>query len=165
MLVFKKTYSCLFIPNCTRNHVITYTNLFFSIFPARKAKDALFFCSIFQVREAEKALFFLYLYSKRSKESSFFLLYFLQQDKQESSSHDLTRQNKLVIRTPTNSLWRAKTPKSKVIILLPHQNLLPTISLTWAFSKICRVMTSLFDRFMKTLISQCFEKCDKFTSL
>ena len=138
---------------------------FFSIFPARQAKNALFFCSIFQAREAEKALFFLYLYSKTSKESSFFLLYFLQQDKQESSSHDLTRQNKLAIRTPTNSLWRAKTPKSKVIILLPHQNLLPTISLTWAFSKICRIMTSHFDRFMKTLISQCFEKCDKFTSL
>ena len=26
LLVFKKIYSCLFIPNCTRNHVITYTN-------------------------------------------------------------------------------------------------------------------------------------------
>ena len=25
LLVFKKMYSCLFIPNCTRNHVITYT--------------------------------------------------------------------------------------------------------------------------------------------
>ena len=24
--VFKKICSCLFIPNCTRNHVITYTN-------------------------------------------------------------------------------------------------------------------------------------------
>ena len=24
--VFKKIYSCLFIPNCTRNHAITYTN-------------------------------------------------------------------------------------------------------------------------------------------
>ena len=23
LLVFKKNYSCLFIPNCTRNHVIT----------------------------------------------------------------------------------------------------------------------------------------------
>ena len=27
LLVFKKIYSCLFIPNCTRNHVITYTNV------------------------------------------------------------------------------------------------------------------------------------------
>ena len=27
LLVFKKNYSCLFIPNCTRNHVITYTNI------------------------------------------------------------------------------------------------------------------------------------------
>ena len=26
LLVFKKIYSCLFIPNCTRKHVITYTN-------------------------------------------------------------------------------------------------------------------------------------------
>ena len=26
LLVFKKIYSCLFIPNCTRNHAITYTN-------------------------------------------------------------------------------------------------------------------------------------------
>ena len=26
LLVFKKIYSCLFIPNCTQNHVITYTN-------------------------------------------------------------------------------------------------------------------------------------------
>ena len=25
LLVYKKIYSCLFIPNCTRNHVITYT--------------------------------------------------------------------------------------------------------------------------------------------
>ena len=25
LLVFEKLYSCLFIPNCTRNHVITYT--------------------------------------------------------------------------------------------------------------------------------------------
>ena len=25
LLVFKKIYSCLLIPNCTRNHVITYT--------------------------------------------------------------------------------------------------------------------------------------------
>ena len=27
LLVFEKIYSCVFIPNCTRNHVITYTNL------------------------------------------------------------------------------------------------------------------------------------------
>ena len=26
LLVFEKIYSCLFIPNCTRNHMITYTN-------------------------------------------------------------------------------------------------------------------------------------------
>ena len=26
LLVFKKIYSCLFIPNCTQNYVITYTN-------------------------------------------------------------------------------------------------------------------------------------------
>ena len=26
-LVFEKLYSCLFIPNCTRNHVITCTNV------------------------------------------------------------------------------------------------------------------------------------------
>ena len=26
LLVFEKFYSCLFIPNCARNHVITYTN-------------------------------------------------------------------------------------------------------------------------------------------
>ena len=25
LLVYNKIYSCLFIPNCTRNHVITYT--------------------------------------------------------------------------------------------------------------------------------------------
>ena len=25
LLVYRKIYSCLFIPNCTRNHVITYT--------------------------------------------------------------------------------------------------------------------------------------------
>ena len=25
LLAFKKIYSCLFTPNCTRNHVITYT--------------------------------------------------------------------------------------------------------------------------------------------
>ena len=28
LLVFKKIYSFLFIPNCPRNHVITYTNKF-----------------------------------------------------------------------------------------------------------------------------------------
>ena len=27
LLVFEKIYSCLFNPNCTRNHVITYTNI------------------------------------------------------------------------------------------------------------------------------------------
>ena len=27
LLVFEKIYSCLFIPNCTRNHVITCTNV------------------------------------------------------------------------------------------------------------------------------------------
>ena len=26
LLDFEKIYSCLFIPNCTRNHVITFTN-------------------------------------------------------------------------------------------------------------------------------------------
>ena len=26
-LVFEKLYSCLFIPNCTRNHLITCTNV------------------------------------------------------------------------------------------------------------------------------------------
>ena len=26
LLVFEKIYSCLFSPNCTRNHVITYTS-------------------------------------------------------------------------------------------------------------------------------------------
>ena len=26
ILLVLKIYSCLFIPNCTRNHVITYTN-------------------------------------------------------------------------------------------------------------------------------------------
>ena len=26
LLVFEKIFSCLFIPNCTRNHLITYTN-------------------------------------------------------------------------------------------------------------------------------------------
>jgi len=25
LLVFEKIYSCLFIPNCTQNHLITYT--------------------------------------------------------------------------------------------------------------------------------------------
>ena len=25
LLVFRKIYSCLFIPNCTRNHLITYS--------------------------------------------------------------------------------------------------------------------------------------------
>ena len=25
LVIFEKNYSCLFIPNCTRNHVITYT--------------------------------------------------------------------------------------------------------------------------------------------
>ena len=28
LLVFEKIYSCLFIPNCTRNDVITYTKMF-----------------------------------------------------------------------------------------------------------------------------------------
>ena len=27
LFVFEKIYSCLFIPNCTRNHVITCTNV------------------------------------------------------------------------------------------------------------------------------------------
>ena len=27
LLVFEKIYSCLFIPNCTRNHVITCTKV------------------------------------------------------------------------------------------------------------------------------------------
>ena len=27
LLVFEKIYLCLFIPNCTRNHLITYTNI------------------------------------------------------------------------------------------------------------------------------------------
>ena len=27
LVIFEKIYSCLFISNCTRNHVITYTNL------------------------------------------------------------------------------------------------------------------------------------------
>ena len=27
LVVFEKIYSCLFIPNCTRNHVITYTKI------------------------------------------------------------------------------------------------------------------------------------------
>ena len=27
LLVFEKIYSCLLIPNCTQNHVITYTNV------------------------------------------------------------------------------------------------------------------------------------------
>ena len=27
LLVFEEIYSCLFIPNCTRNHVITCTNV------------------------------------------------------------------------------------------------------------------------------------------
>ena len=27
LVVFEKIYCCLFISNCTRNHVITYTNL------------------------------------------------------------------------------------------------------------------------------------------
>ena len=26
LVVFEKIYSCLFIPNCTQNYVITYTN-------------------------------------------------------------------------------------------------------------------------------------------
>ena len=26
LLVFEKIYPCMFIPNCTRNHGITYTN-------------------------------------------------------------------------------------------------------------------------------------------
>ena len=28
LLVFEKINSCLFIPNCTRNHVITYTKMY-----------------------------------------------------------------------------------------------------------------------------------------
>ena len=28
LLVFKKIYLCLFIPKCTRNHVITYTKMY-----------------------------------------------------------------------------------------------------------------------------------------
>ena len=26
LLVFEKLYPCLFIPNCTRNHLVTFTN-------------------------------------------------------------------------------------------------------------------------------------------
>ena len=34
LLVFEKIYSCLFIPNFTRNHLITYTNIMVPI-PSR----------------------------------------------------------------------------------------------------------------------------------
>ena len=36
LLVFKKIYSCLFIPNCTRNHVINYTSSAASILTFKK---------------------------------------------------------------------------------------------------------------------------------
>ena len=122
----------------------------------------LFFCPIFPARQATNALFLLYFSSKTSKESSFFPAQFFQKDKQENLPHDLTRQNESVKRTPTNSSRKAKTPKS-MVSLFASPNLLPTIFL--AFSWICHMVTSLFDLFMKTLISQCFRKCDEFTSL
>ena len=28
LLVLEKIYNCLFIPNCTRNHMITYTKMY-----------------------------------------------------------------------------------------------------------------------------------------
>ena len=31
LLAFEKIYSCLFIPNCTRNHLITHTNFVIDI--------------------------------------------------------------------------------------------------------------------------------------
>ena len=114
--------------------------------------------------KTDKECFISALFFKQDKQRKlfFFLLNFFQQDKQENSPHNLTRQNESVKRTPTNSLREVKTPKS-MVSLFASPNLLPTIFL--AFSWICHMVTSLFDLFMKTLISQCFRKCDKFTSL
>ena len=39
LLIFGKIYSCLFIPNCTRNNVITYTNNFSSELNSRHDKS------------------------------------------------------------------------------------------------------------------------------
>ena len=36
MLAFEKIFSCLFIPNCTRNHVITCTNYYLSCLQTEK---------------------------------------------------------------------------------------------------------------------------------
>ena len=102
LLVFKNIYSCLFIPHCTRNQVITNTNLFFLYFSSETSKKCSFFLLYFSSkRSRESSLFPSFYAARQAKKALFFLLYFLQQD---SSSHDLTRQNKLVIRTPTNSL-------------------------------------------------------------
>ena len=113
--------------------------------------------------KTSKECFISALFFKQDKQRKlFFPAQFFQKDKQENLPHDLTRQNESVKRTPTNSSRKAKTPKS-MVSLFASPNLLPTIFL--AFSWICHMVTSLFDLFMKTLTSQCFRKCDKFTSL
>ena len=103
-----------------------------------------------------------YFSSKTCKECFISALFFKQDKQRKLFFSFLTRQNESVKRTPTNSLRKAKTPKS-MVGLFASPNLLPSIFL--AFSWICHMVTSLFDLFMKTLISQCFRKCDKFTSL
>ena len=113
--------------------------------------------------KTSKECFISTLFFKQDKQRKlFFPAQFFQKDKQENSPHDLTRQNESVKQTPTNSLRKAKTPKS-MVGLFASPNLLPSIFL--AFSWICHMVTSLFDLFMKTLTSQCFRKCDEFTSL
>ena len=57
-----------------------------------------------------------------------------------------------------------KKSKEKGESFLLHQNHLSLISLGQAFYRIWHKVTSLYDRFMETLTSQCFGECDRFTS-
>ena len=122
----------------------------------------LFFLPYFSSKTSKECFISTLFFKQDKQRKLFFPAQFFQKDKQENLPHDLTRQNESVKRTPTNSSRKAKTPKS-MVSLFASPNLLPTIFL--AFSWICHMVTSLFDLFMKTLISQCFRKCDEFTSL
>ena len=56
-----------------------------------------------------------------------------------------------------------KKSKEKGQTFLLHQKHLSSISLGQAFYWIWHKLTSLYDRFMETLTSQCFGECDRFT--
>ena len=56
-----------------------------------------------------------------------------------------------------------KKSKEKGQTFLLHHKHLSSISLGQAFYWIWHELTSLYDRFMETLTSQCFGECDRFT--